>query len=118
MNQNKEIIKKCNNFYKIMNFNYYEDDYISQKLISIYQDYLFSIDPKNKKDMDNAIELDKIISRYIDDYTFRKEMKNGFINIKVKQDENIINSIISSIINIFNKYEEGYTRNIYFSRWI
>ena len=33
MNKNKQILKHCPNFYKIMNFEYYEDDLLSDKLL-------------------------------------------------------------------------------------
>lgn len=38
--------------------------------------------------------------------------------IRVRKGEDILNAIVSWIIKVFDNYEEGYTRNIYFSRWI
>ena len=64
------------------------------------------------------IEIDNILSKYIDDYTFRKEIKNGVLNIKVKRGSDVIQTIIDSLIRLFENYEDGYTRNIYFARWI
>ena len=46
-------------------------------------------------------------------------MKLGLVNIKIKQNtDNVLKVIIENIIKIFERYEEGFTRNIYFSRWI
>ena len=35
MNKNKEVLKYCPNFYKIVNFVYDENDYITDKLIKL-----------------------------------------------------------------------------------
>lgn len=118
MNKNKVIINNCPNFYKIKNFDIEESDYISDKLISVYEDYIFNIDIKNKESLDKVIELDLILGKYVDDYSFRKEIKQGVLNIKVSRGTNIIECIVDALIRLFQKYEEGYTRNIYFARWI
>ena len=90
MKKNKIILSYCKNFYKIKNFEYDGEDYITNKLLS----------------------------RYVDDYNYRKEVKRQVLNIGVKKGIDVINSIINSLINIDENYEEGYTRNIYFARWI
>ena len=119
MQINKQIIGLCPNFYKIIEFNPYEDDIISKKIIKLYQEYIFSIDINNPLDVESVINLDKVISKYIDDYLFRKEMQKQILNIKVKKDaKDILKDIIHSIIKIFDNYEEYTTRVIYISKWI
>lgn len=118
MKKNKVIINNCPNFYKIKNFDIEESDYITDKLISVYEDYIFNIDIKNKESLDKVRELDLILGKYVDDYSFRKEIKQGVLNIKVVRGTNIMESIVDALISLFQKYEEGYTRNIYFARWI
>ena len=44
MKRQKIVLKHCPHFYKILDFEIYEDDVISSKLISLYKDYIFSID--------------------------------------------------------------------------
>lgn len=118
MRNNKKVLKYCPNFHKIVNFEYSEDDYISARLISVYQEYIFSIDLSDQEQI-NIIEiLDKTITKYIDDYFFRKEMKNSLKELKIKKDENIMQSIVNYIIKTYSRYEEDFTRNIYISRWI
>ena len=63
-------------------------------------------------------KLDFALNKYLEDYYFRKEMRRGLMEIRVKKDQDIIKSIVSSIINLSENYEMGYTRNIYFARWI
>lgn len=118
MNKNKLVLKHCANFYKITNFAFDEDDYISIKLVDIYEDFIFSIDENDKEQLSKVESIDYILAKYIDDYNFRKEIKKGILNIKVKRSANIIDAIINAIISLFNKYEDGLTRNIYFARWV
>lgn len=119
MDTNKQILKYCPNFYKILNFTPYEDDKISDKLIKLYQKYIFKIDVNNPDDVESVKQLDHVISKYIDDYLFRKEMQKQILNIRIKKDaSDILKEIIKSILKIFDNYEEYTTRVIYISRWI
>lgn len=118
MNKNKQVLRYCPNFYRIVDFEYLEDDKLSEKLIDVYQEYVFKVDVSNKQDVAKLKQLDSILSKYIDDYIFRKELKSEMQKIKVRKDEDILSAIVSWIIKVFDNYEEGYTRNIYFSRWI
>ncbi len=118
MKKNKIILNHCPNFYKIKNFEYDSGDYVTAKLINIYEDYIFKINEKDNNDLEKIENLDFILGKYVDDYTFRKEIKNGMLNIRVKRGTDIIETIVMSLIKLFENYEEGYTRNIYFARWI
>ncbi len=118
MKNNKRALRYCTNFYKIVNFDYNEDDYISSRLISVYKEYVFSVDLSISENVNKVESLDTAINKYIDDYFFRKEMKLCLKEIKINKDDNIILSIVDQIIKIYNRYENDYTRNIYISRWI
>lgn len=119
MNKNKEIVNMCSNFFKIINFEYDDKDEITKKIISIYQKYIFSIDINNNEEVEKIKLLDKLINKYIDDYFFRKMLKKDIFEIKISsKNSNIMTSIVNGLIKIYNKYEEGITRNIYVSRWI
>ena len=118
MKKNKIILDYCPNYYKIKNYNFDENDYITLKIIGIYEEYIFSIDEKNKEEISKIKELDNILFKYIDDYSFRKEVQKGLLDIKVKRNSNIVEVIVNFLINLFENYEDGYTRNIYFARWI
>ena len=45
-------------------------------------------------------------------------MQKEIVHIKVKKDNNILQSLVDCIIKIFTNYEEYTTRKIYVSRWI
>ena len=118
MNKNKQILKHCPNYYKIMDFEFYEDDKLSLKLLDVYEDFVFKVDIANKNQVVKLEQLDLILGKYIDDYFFRKELRCEMQKIRVRKDEDILNAIVDWIIKVFDNYEVGYTRNIYFSRWI
>ena len=118
MHKNKMILKHCPNFYKIINFEYLEDDELSEKLIQVYHDFVFKVDSDNRVEISKLEELDLVLNKYIDDYFFRKELKKEMKKIKVRKGEDILLAIVNWIIKVFENYEVGYTRNIYFSRWI
>ena len=118
MNKNKFILSHCKNFYKIKDFEYDSDDYITEKLLNTYEDYIFNIDIHDEEEVKRIEILDLIINKYIDDYSFRKEIKSRVRDIRVARGDNIIESIVNALIKLFENYEEGYTRNIYFARWI
>lgn len=118
MSQPKEVLKYCPYYYDIINFDFQEEDIISDKLITIYKRYIFNADITNPEELSDVKELDHIIHLYIEDYDFRKQMQQEIVKIKVKRDTNILKSIIDSIIKIFTRYEEYTTRKIYISKWI
>lgn len=118
MHKNKQILRHCPNFYKIVNFEFFEDDLLSEKLIGVYEDFVFKVDITNKNQVVKLEQLDVVINKYIDDYFFRKELREEMQKIRVRKDEDILTSIVNWIIKVFDNYEVGYTRNIYFSRWI
>lgn len=118
MDNSKQIINNCPNFYKIVNFDYFEDDNFTACLIKIYRQYIFSINPLDLESIKKVKQLDLVLSKYIDDYIFRKTMKYELSQIKIYNKTDLLQKLINSILGIFDKYEEGKTRNIYIARWI
>ena len=59
-----------------------------------------------------------VLAKYIDDYIFRKTMKYELSRISITDKTDLLQKLINSILGIFDKYEEGKTRNIYIARWI
>lgn len=116
---NKLVLNYCPNFHKIVNFDIDKDDSISRKLVSIYQDYIFKIDLANVEDTKLVMEIDNVLSKYIDDYEFRKNLKTSMLSVKIKKGcTDILKAIVESIIQIFNNYEEYTTKHMYIARWI
>lgn len=118
MHKNKQILRHCPNFYKIVNFEYFEGDELSEKLIDIYQEYVFKVDLTNKKEVVKLEQLDIVLRKYTEDHFFRKELKVEMKRIRIRKGEDILDAIVNWIIKVFDNYEEGFTKNIYFSRWL
>lgn len=119
MNKNKLILDNCPNFYRIVNFEYFEDDLVSERLINIYEKFIFNIDITSSDEIKTVKKIDYVLGKYIDDYLFRRKMQTEIYNVRVKKTcTDILRAVVESIISIFNRYEEETTRNIYLSRWI
>lgn len=119
MDTNKLVLKYCPNFDRIINLDYYEDDAVTERLIHIYEKFIFSSNIENEEDIKLIQEIDRVLGKYIDDYSFRKEMQTEIFRVKVRKTcSNMLKAVVEGIIKIFEKYEEDSTRNIYISRWI
>jgi hypothetical protein len=119
LDKNKIILNYCPNFYRIVNFDYFEDDSVTEKLIHIYEDYIFKIDISNHDDIDTVKTIDYVLGKYIDDYLFRRQMQKEIYNVKIRKScTDVLKAVVESIIAIFDRYQEETTRKIYISRWI
>lgn len=118
MNNNKQILNYCKNYYKIIDFNFNEEDFITEKLIKIYKKFIFNVDINNTNEVNKVVELDNILNLYIEDYEFRGELQKEIVKVRVKKGSNILVSLIESIIKIFTDYEEYTTKKIYIAKWI
>ena len=49
--ENKIVLKYCKDYYRIINEEFGELDYMSAKVIQVYQSFIFSINIKNKTDI-------------------------------------------------------------------
>ncbi len=116
---NKIIIKHCPEYYRIINEEISEFDIMSDKVIGIYQSYIFSINVRDKSLIKKVENLNSAIVRYFDDREFKKILDGFLKSLKVpKHSNNVLLIIVNEIIKEFNKYMEGYTRNLYIPKWI
>ena len=119
LKNNKLVLNYCKNFKRITNTDFLEGDTLSLQLVKIYKDYIFNIDLTQEEEIENVIEIDKIMGRYIDDYLFRKTLKQELVKVRVKRScGDIIRTIVENIIEIFHRVEFEQTRKIYISKWI
>lgn len=117
--ENKIVLKYCKDYYRIINEEFSELDYMSDKVIQIYQSFIFSIDVKNKTEIKKVTALNNAVARYFDDREFKTFLTNFLIGLKVSKSEtNVMRFIAEAIIKQHEKYMEGFTRNLYISRWI
>lgn len=113
-----EVLNKCKNYERIVNFEYLQEDLITAKLIKVYKEYFVSI-LKCNDGIDELVRLDYVLGRYIEDYEFRRELKKEIVQVKIKKScTDILKAIVASIIKIFDNYLENSTRRIHIARWI
>ncbi len=116
---NKIILKYCPDYFRIINEEFNDLDYMMDKVIGIYQTYIFSVNVNNKADLKSVNSLNNAIARYIDDREFKKILNNFLVSLKVaKSETNVIGFIAKKIIQEYDKYMEGWTRNLYIPRWL
>lgn len=119
MNSNKIILEYCKNFDRIINTDFLEGDNISLQLVKIYKDFIFKIDINNTDDIKKAVDIDKTMGKYIDDYFFRKTLQEELLKSGLRKTAgDILRAIVDCLIGIFKRYEEDATRKIYISKWI
>ena len=117
--ENKIIIKYCKDYYRIINEEFSELDFMSDKIIQVYQNYIFSINTRNRAELKKIVDLNTAVVRYFDDREFKTVLNNFLACLKVsKKETNIMGYIAGEIIKEYNKYMEGFTRNLYIPRWV
>ena len=116
---NKIILKYCPNYYNIINEEFSEFDVMSDKVIQVLQGFIFTVNSKNKNELKKVSALDTALTRYFDDREFKTYLTNDLISMKVPKGEtNMMKFITETIIKSYDKYMEGFTRNLYIPRWI
>lgn len=119
MNDNKQVLKYCPNFYKIINFKPLEEDTFSMKIINMYRQYIFKVDTSSEEEISKIRDLDDAIIKYINDFSFRNKIQDEISTIKVKNDcKDLLRFLVDAVIKIFKTYQDFTTRIIYVSRWI
>lgn len=118
MNKNIEVLKHCPHFYTIINFEYYNNDIISERLINIYESYIFNVDITNVDNKKKIEKLDTIMYKYISDNIFRNEFKDDIRNIKLKKSDNLLDAIVNAILKVFDEYCKVRLKRIPITRWI
>ena len=85
--ENKIILKYCKDYYRIINEEFGELDYMSAKVIQVYQAFIFSINIKNKNDIKKITVLNDAVARFFDDREFKTFLTNFLENLKVSKSE-------------------------------
>lgn len=116
---NKVILKYCPDYYRIINEEFSELDTMSDKVIEIYQSFIFSIDINVKEELKLITQLNKAVCRYFDDREFKKMLTLSLMALRLpKSTKDVLGAIAREIIKQYNKYMEGFTRNLYIPKWI
>jgi len=107
----KAVIEKYSpNYDKIVNFLYEDDDFVSNRLISIYRDYLFGNNNRYKK------KLDMVLGVYTDKQDFYRYIQEYF-----KKDDNLLDTdekILNKLNRLYDDFEKEKLKKINNTRWL
>ena len=101
---NKVVLKYCTDYYRIINEEFSELDYMTDKIITIFQSYIFKIDITDKAALKKVSTFNNAVARYIDDREFKTLLTSSLTSLKVSKKETdvigvIVKTIIHTIIN-------------------
>jgi hypothetical protein len=117
--KNLEVLKYCPEYYDIINEEILDGDTLSIKVIQVFQEYIFSIDVNNEKQIKLLNKLTEAIKRYFEDGDFKKEISNLMATLRIKIGiPNVFEFISEKMVETYDKYCEFYTRNLYVPRWV
>lgn len=80
-----ELLKICPNYEKINSYEFFEGDTFSETMINFYIKLIDNIDMNSKEETDFLTSLDEALSKYVDDYRFRKFLKTKLVEIDNKE---------------------------------
>lgn len=103
-------VKLSSHYDEIVNFQYEDNDELSNFLIDCYQKYIFSI--KNKKSISN---IDKIMKEYVKKEDFYKFVKSNF-NEEDRYDS--FDRIMLNLNKLYKLFEEEKLKKIKSTRWL
>ncbi|MDD3048603.1 MAG: hypothetical protein PHQ89_01255 [Bacilli bacterium] len=119
MTDQKKVLEHCVNFNNIVNCEFLEDDVLTMKLISYYQDFVFNINSEDKDQIDLIKKLDKAMHKYVQDYRFAKSLKETLdVESIIKSDFPYLEQLMKYIIEFLDKYEKEVVEHTVETKWI
>lgn len=103
-----EIIELCHNYNNIVNYNYSKEDYITDNIINMYQNQIFS----KEKNVAKIKILDDVVMKYISNKDFHNYIKNYYL----KDDNAYFLQSDLKLIELYDKYRVQSA--IHRSKWI
>ena len=80
-----KLLTMCPNYEKINTYEFLEDDSVSEVLVNFYVDIIDKLDLSNNEQIQFINDLDNSLSKYVDNYSFRRILKNDVK--KISKDE-------------------------------
>ncbi len=111
--QIEEVLVCCKHYDTILNFSYPKHDYITQKLISSYQEYLFQIDQIDQKTIHMMKQLDQVMYVYVTSSHFYRFVQNYYI-----KDTSISFGDTTDIIALYHDYIKDEIGSTKTTKWI
>lgn len=111
--QIEKMLVCCKNYDAIINFHYPNYDYISEKLIGAYQEYLFQVDQNDPKAIHIATQLDQVMYAYVESRNFYRYVQNYY-----SKDDSISFGDLTDVIALYHDYIQFELRKEKETKWI
>lgn len=101
------VVTCCAHFDQIVNYDFFEEDILTKKLIQYYQDYVFNLD-ESDENLVLIKDLDEAIYKYTEDYHFAKRLKEK-LDVDVVTNDNFayLDKLMEYIIAFFKEYDDS-----------
>lgn len=114
MKTQMEAVLVCCKYYDfIINFHYPTYDYVTEKLINIYQEFIFGMNPDDKKALAMARQLDQVMYVYLTTKHFYQMVQNYDMN-----GTSMIFEDAADIIALYHDYIKDEMKSTSTTKWI
>lgn len=79
------LLEMCPNYEKINSYEFLEGDTFSETMINFYMKLIDNVDTNSQEEINFLGDLDNALSKYVDDYRFRKCLKKELVEIDENQ---------------------------------
>lgn len=111
--QIESVLKCCKHYDAIINFHYPHQDYITEKLITTYQEYLFQIDGNDEKAVHMAVQLDQVMHVYISTKSFYRYVQSYYL-----EDTSTSFGDVIDVIALYHDYIKNEITSSQTTKWI
>lgn len=107
---NTKVMKCAVNYDKVVNFIYEKDDFITDRIINYYVNYVLSIVPKERYKVKS---LDMIIEKFLTDTYF-----NSYVRDNIADDTDYYYDLDYVLSRLYKEYMLKESRKVAINRWL
>lgn len=116
---NDKLKSICKNYNAIVNCEFLDDDLFSHKLVEFYKKAISRVNSGDSRNLNKISKIDKVMRKYIEDYTFSKKLKNSVdVSSILMSKVDLTDAVLEYAIDFSDKYEENVDEPIINTRWI
>ena len=108
------LLKICPNYEKINSYEFFEGDTFSETMINFYLELIDDINMEDNEQTKFLSDLDSALSKYVDDYKFRKYLKTQLVEID-KTKKYYTYKVTMKLIETSDKFDGSQVES---ARWI
>lgn len=114
----QRILSLCPEYHNISNYLYQKRDGITRRLISEYQEFVFSVDIDDYEDKKKLLAFNKVMEEYISNHKFAQALRNYLKAIPSDLKKMPSKELIQSILDFKQKYEDEALKQISITKWL